>query len=110
MHDNAKNMNLQQFGSWLQEKAEALVRSGPDRLDCVVSIDHIEAGSFLALYVQRTARGLAVTELAGYFPDADSAWHAIERQDESYPPVPAAEWMEQQYITDRQARVEKFFI
>lgn len=108
MCDKAKKMNLQQFGIWLQEKAGAEIRQGPQRLDCVVSIDHIEAGSFLALFVLPSVHGLAVFELAEYFPDADAAWRALAQNSETYAPISVREWVEQQYITDRQARVEKF--
>lgn len=106
MPDSLKKINLQQFGTWLQEKTAAEIKSGQGRLDGVVSIDHIEAGSFLALYVIPSAHGLVVFELTGYFPDALAAWTALEQKSETYPPLLAEEWLEQQYIADRQARVE----
>ena len=108
LNDKQTKMSLLQFGPWLQEKAGAEIRTTIDRTDCVVSIDHIEPGSFVALYAVYWANELVVVELAGYFPSAAAAWEALANNCETYLPVLFEDWVEQQYLTDREARVERF--
>lgn len=108
MNDKQSKMTIQQFGPWLQEKAGAETRIGKDRTDCVVHIDHIEPGSFVSLYAIDTAIGLVVVELAGYFNSAAAAWEALANDGETYPPNPFNDWLEQQYLIDRESRVERF--
>ena len=108
MNDKQSKMSLQQFGPWLQEKAGAEIRGTMGRTDCVVSIDHIEPGSLVALYAVNLANSLVVVELAGHFDSAAAAWAALANGEETYPPVPFNDWVEQQYLTDWEARVERF--
>ncbi len=107
LNDKQTKMSLQQFGPWLQEKAGAAIKTMTDRTDCVVSIDHIEPGSFVALYAVNSADGLVVVELAAYFNSESAAWEALANGEETYPPVPFNDWVEQQYLTDREAKVER---
>jgi len=110
MRDKQKKMTLQQFGPWLQEKAGAEYRGAKDRTDCVTSIDHIEPGCFAALYAVNSVDGLVVVELAENFSDPAAAWEALANDQETYPPVLFDDWVEQQYLTDREAKVERFEI
>ncbi len=108
MKSKQKKMTLQQFGPWLQEKAGAEYRSEKDRTVCVASIDHVEPGCFAALYAVNTADGLMVVELAGSFTSEAAAWEALAGESDTYPPVLFDEWVRQQYLTDKTARVERF--
>lgn len=107
MNDKPGKMTLQQFGPWLQERTGAEIRATRDRIDGVLDIDHIEPGSYAALYVVNSANGLMVIELAGYFNSAAAAWEALNNISESYPPLIFEDWVEQQYLTDREARMER---
>ena len=107
MNDKPGKMTLQKFGPWLQEKTGAEIRVTGKRTDGVLGIDHIEAGGFAALYAVGSANGLMVTELAGYFNSKAAAWQALDNDDDTYPPLVFEEWVEQQYLTDREARVER---
>jgi hypothetical protein len=102
-----KKMTLQQFGPWLEEKAGAETKSLKDRTDAVVSIDHIEPGCFAALYARPSVDGLVIFELAAYFKSKDDAWEALAGDHETYPPVLFDDWVDQQYLTDREAKVER---
>ena len=101
-------MSLQQFGPWLQEKAGAEYRSENGRTNCVASIDHVEPGCFAALYAVNSVDGLAVVELADCFNSEAAAWEALASDHETYPPVLFDDWVGQQYLTDKTARVERF--
>lgn len=109
--DKKVKMNAKQFGLWIEEQAGAKFRPGPGRIDCVVNIDHIEPGNFAALYAVDSATGLVVVELVSSFSSEDQAWQAL--QDESSPAHPPrfyAEWLGEQYLTDKTARVERLEI
>lgn len=106
MNDKQSKMTLQKFGPWLHEKAGAEIRNREGRTDCVVDINHIEPGSFVALYAVNAVNGLAVVELAGYFKNVAAAWEALNNNCEAYPPVLFDDWLEQQYLTNREATVE----
>ncbi len=110
MNDKQKKMSLQQFGPWLQEKAGAGYRSETDRTNCVASIDHVEPGCFAALYAVNSVDGLVVVELADSFESEAAAWKALAGDYETYPPVLFDDWVGQQYLTDKTARVERFEI
>ncbi|MEQ8235192.1 MAG: hypothetical protein ABRQ23_00265 [Syntrophomonadaceae bacterium] len=77
----------------------------------VIDITHIEPRHFAALFAVPSPSGVKVIELAEYFPSEAAAWAAL--QDESsptHPAVPVVEWMREQYLTDKNARVEKLQI
>ena len=108
MKDKQKKMTLQQFGPLAAKKAGAEYKSDKARTDCVASIDHIEPGCFAALYVVNTVDGLMVVELADTFDNEAAAWEALANKEETYPPVLFDEWVGQQYLTDSEAKVERF--
>ena len=109
----AKNnkMSAKQFGLWIEEQAGAKCRLEAGRTDCVINIDHIEAGRFAALYAIDSSTGLLVVELADSFASEAAAWQAL--QDESSPAHPPrfyTEWVGEQYLTDRTAQIERLEI
>lgn len=108
MKDKQKKMTLQQFGPWMQEKAGAELKTYPGRTDCVVNISHIEPGCFAALFACNTAEGLAVVELAEHYGSEAAAWEALANEAETFAPVLFDDWVGQQYLTDREAKVERF--
>lgn len=110
MKDKQKKMSLQKFGPWLQEKAGADYKSDKARTDCVASIDHVEPGCFTAFYAVNSVDGLVVVELADRFSNETAAWEALASDGETYPPVLFDDWVGQQYLTDKTARVERFDI
>lgn len=109
----AKNnkMNAQQFALWMEGQAGANCRVYPGRTECVIDIEHIEPGRFAALYAVDSVTGLFVVELADNFADQAKAWMAIET--ESSPVLSPRffdEWVEEQYLTDKNAQVEQLSI
>jgi hypothetical protein len=101
-------MTIQQFGPWMEEKAQAEYRRENNRLNCVVSIDHIEPGKFVALYAVPSNSSLLIIELASSFNSKAEAWEALANGSETYPPLFFNDWVNQQYLTDREAKVERF--
>ncbi|MEN6463428.1 MAG: hypothetical protein ABFC94_18930 [Syntrophomonas sp.] len=105
-----KKMTLQQFGPWLEENAQAEYRRVNNRVDCVVSIDYIDPGKFVALYAVPSSSGLLIIELASSFDSKTEAWGALAGGSEAYPPIFFSDWVGQQYLTDREAKVERFVL
>jgi len=105
--DQQKKMTLAAFGPWIKDKcgAEYVIRD--ERVDCVASIDHIEPGCFAALYVMDSPDGLEVFELTNNYSNKTDAWEAIQYNEDTYPPEIFEEWVGQQYITDKNATVER---
>ncbi|MEQ8201069.1 MAG: hypothetical protein ABRQ24_06590 [Syntrophomonadaceae bacterium] len=100
-------MNILYFKIWIEEKG-ASCRLGKAGLNCVLSVDHIEPGLWAALYAQQTPQGLMVAELSDYFATSEAAWQAVE--DPASPTEPSRlfrDWEGEQYLTNRQARVER---
>lgn len=106
----SNKMNIQQFREWIERQGGSC-QVGKGRLECVIDIDHIEPGNFAALNAVPSPSGLLVVELAEYFPSEAAAWQAL--QDESslaHPAQLCTEWMKEQYLTDKSARVERLVI
>lgn len=95
------------FVPWLHEKTGAHFKNRGARTECVIDIAHVEPGCFAALYVLPSTDGLAVFELTDHFPSEDAAWQALEARADHYPPLIFEEWVGQQYLTDKNAKVEK---
>jgi hypothetical protein len=101
-------MTIKQFGPWMEEKSQAEYRRENNRVNCAVSIDHIDPGKFAALYAVPSNSGLLIIELASLFNNKNEAWEALANGGESYPPLFFTDWVNQQYLTDRDAKVERF--
>src|SRR5450830_1399506 len=104
-------MNAKQFALWIEEQAGASSRLERSRVECVLSIDHIEPGRFAALYAVDSPSDLLVVELSESFVNEAAAWQAL--QDESSPAHPPRfykEWVGEKYLTDKSARVERLAI
>lgn len=109
----AKNnkMNAQQFALWMEEQAGACCRVSPGRTECVVDIEHIEPGKFAALYAVDSSIGLLVVELEDSFANEAEAWMAIETESSpALSPRFFDEWVGEQYLTDKNAQVERMLI
>jgi hypothetical protein len=102
-----RKITLATFGPWIEEKCGAEYMNRDERVDCVASINHIEPGSFAALYVMESNDNLEVFELTDYYPNRQEAWEALQHNADSYPPEIFEDWVKQEYITDKNARVER---
>ncbi len=104
-------MNAKQFGLWIEDKAGAKYRLTPGRTECVIDINHIEAGRFAALIAVDSSTGLLVVELVDSFANEDQAWQALQDSSSpAHPPRFYSEWVDEQYLTDKTARVERLEI
>lgn len=108
--EKKNKMTLAVFVPWLQEKTGAGIRNLKDRTECVVSINHINPGCFAALYVIPSTDGLEVFEMTDHYESEAAAWQALTDNNETYPPVIFEEWVVNQYLTDRNAKVEQLKI
>ena len=105
------NMNAKQFGLWIEEQVGAQCRQETGRTDCVVNIDHIEPGRFAALYAVDSPTGLLVVELADSVASEAAAWQALQDENSPlHPPKIYTEWVDEQYLTDKTAQVERLAI
>lgn len=104
-------MNAKQFGLWIEEETGAAVRMSPGRIACVINIDHIEPGKFAALYAVDSSTSLVVVELTDIFDIEAEAWQAIkDMSSPADPPRTLKEWMQEQYLTDKTAQIERLAI
>ncbi len=102
-----RDMNILHFKVWIEAKG-ATCRLGRAKLDCILNVDHIEPGLWAALYAQQTPDGLVVAALSDYFATPKAAWQALDDPaSPSQPPRPFPDWAGEQYLTDRNAGVEK---
>lgn len=102
-----KKMDAKRFRDWIEGKG-AMVRINNNRLECVINIDHIEPGHFAAFYLMHAVSDWLVVELAGYFAGEASAWAALQDEDSpTHSPKLCTDWMKEQYLTDKSARVER---
>lgn len=109
--DKKVKMSAKQFGLWIEEKAGAKYRLVPGRTECVVSIDHIETGRFAAVFAVDSPTGLLVLELTDSFASEELAWQALDdKSSPAHPPRFYAEWVGEQYLTDKSAKVERLVI
>lgn len=103
----SRDMNIINFKVWIEAKG-GTCRLGKAKMNCILSVDHIEPGLWAALYAQQTPNGLLVVELSEYFSSAAAAWQALDDPaSPSEPPRLFRDWVGEQYLTDRSARVEK---
>ena len=110
-NNKKKMMSAIQFGLWIEEQAGAKCRPNKSRMECILNIDHIEPGRFAALYAASSSTGLLVVELSETFASEAEAWRALEdHSSPTYGPKFFKEWMDEQYLTDKSARVEKLRI
>jgi len=102
-----KDMNLVEVKAWLEERG-TICRVDRYRLKCVTEIDHIRPGYWAAFYLPLEAKKPAVVELPERCPGQTEAWQALEesgfRPDRARPFM---DWLAEQYILDREAKVER---
>lgn len=103
-------MTLARFGPWLQDRCGVQLHELAGRLECVISIDHIEPGCFAALFAVPGSGGLLIFELCDRFPGEAAAWQSLADHGETYPPLLFEEWATQQYLTDRTATVKNLLL
>lgn len=105
-----KKMDAKRFKEWIEDNG-AVCRASRSRLECVIDISHIEPGHFAAFYAVPSPSGLMIVELAEYIPSEEAAWQALQNDESpTHAGRPCNEWMKEQYLTDKNARVEKLEI
>lgn len=106
-----KNITPSKFAKWLRNNTdcEARVRRG-ERVEAIVYADHIEPGKCVPLLAEMDDEDLMITEFTNdyYYPQA--AQRAIDKKEDSYPPVPFYEWVQNQYLTDKNVKITKIEI
>ncbi len=103
-----KKMDLAQFADWLSENLKCEVRPVGRRLEAVINANVIEAGTYAVLFAQMDGSELMVGELLNNFHSPEEAWAALDSgQASAYDLVPFAQWVQDQYWTAKEVRVEK---
>ena len=54
--------------------------------------------------------GLEIFELTDYYPSQAEAWEALQSNADTHPPEIFEDWVKQQYITDKNATVERLVL
>jgi len=103
-----KKMNLGQFADWLRENLKCDVRQLGQRLEAVINGDVIEAGTYAALFAQMDGSELMVGELLHTFHSWEEAWATLDSgQVNACDPVPFSQWVQDQYWTAKEVKVER---
>ncbi|MEQ8200390.1 MAG: hypothetical protein ABRQ24_03090 [Syntrophomonadaceae bacterium] len=103
-------MTLAEVKAWLEEQG-ALCRVDRYRIKCVADIDHIRPGHWAAFYLPLEARENSVVELTDRYPSQTDAWQALEDHGfRAHRAQPFKVWLTEQYILDRNAKVERLEI
>lgn len=103
-------MTLAEVKAWLEEQG-AVCRVDQYRIKCVADIDHIRPGYWAAFYLPLVAKEISVIELTDRYPSKQDAWQALEDHGfRAHRAQPFNVWLTEQYILDRNARVERLEI
>ena len=95
-----KKITLSKFAAWIKEYTRCEVRASGPRLNIVVFADNIEAGKCIPLFAETENDTVQITELADDF-------YSPEDGADCYPAVPFNEWVQDQYLTAENVRIEK---
>lgn len=102
-----KKITLQKFAAWIKEYTRCEVRASGHRLNIVVFADNIETGKCIPLFAESENDTVQITELADDYYSPEEAWKALEDGADCYPAVPFHEWVQDQYLTAENVRIEK---
>lgn len=102
-----KNITLALFIDWIKANTNCLIRVKQKRLEIVVKADNLEKGRCVPLIAYMDNDCLMITELAHDYYSPDEAWQALDNNAPSYPPEPFYDWVQEQYLTARNVKVEQ---
>lgn len=104
---NAKKMSLPLFCKWMQDNVKCELRQTSRRLEAVINADVIEPGTFAALIAIIEEGELLISELTERFASPGEAFIALESvQEETIDLVPFTQWMQDQYWSTKDLKVE----
>lgn len=110
MKPKKNNITLEEAKAWLEGQG-VICRVDRYRLKCVAEIDHIRPGYWAAFYLPLEAKEVSVVELPDRFPGKDHAWQGLEDHGlHVHHARPFNAWLPEQYILDRDAKVERLEI
>ena len=102
-----KNINLAKFVQWLKKNTDCQVKINAQRVEAVVFANHIEPGRCVPLVAEMDDDVLEITEFSVDCYNPRTAQAAIDSGEDAYSPVPFYEWVQDQYLTDKDVTVEK---
>jgi len=104
-----KKITLQGFIDWIRINTKCEVRiTGQDRVNVVVFADNIEPGKCVPLYARVSGDKVMIRELSDDYHSVEEAWQALEDAGaNSYATQPFQDWVQDQYLTAKDVRVEK---
>lgn len=102
-----KKMTLPLFVTWLQENLQCELSQSGQRLEVIISADSIEKGTFAALYAYMQGDQVMVRELAETFYSMEEARTALDNPTDTYDPVSFHQWVQDQYWTAKEVKVER---
>jgi len=100
-------MTLPLFVTWLQENLQCELSQSGQRLEVIINADNIEKGTFVALYAYMQSDQVMVRELTETFYSREDARAALDNPTDIYDPVPFHQWVQDQYWTAKEVKVER---
>jgi hypothetical protein len=95
------------FAQWLKENTLCSLRFEGERVEAVVSAGHIEPNLCVPLIAEMNDEILEITEFAEDYFSLESAYKAIDNGEETYPPVPFHDWVQDQYLTAKDVKITR---
>jgi len=102
-----KKMTLPLFVTWLRVNLQCELSQSGQRLKVIINADNIEKGTFAALYAYMQGDQVMVCELADTFYSIEEAQAALDNPTDTYDPVPFHQWVQDQYWTAKNVKVER---
>ncbi len=104
-----KKITLKKFVDWIKENTRCEVKTGGNRVDVIVFADNVEPGKIVPLYAETKGSRVMVCELSNDYTSPEDAWHALKSGTaNAYRAVPFHEWVEDQYLTAKNVKFQKF--
>jgi len=102
-----KTITPAKFAKWLKENTFCSISFKGERVEAVVMAENIEPSLCIPLIAEMNDEILEVTEFANDYYSLQSAYQAIDNGEETYPPVPFHDWVQDQYLTAKDVKITR---
>ena len=102
-----KNITPAKFITWIKKNTDCEVKINGERVEVVVFANKIDPGRCIPLVAEMDNDILEIIEFSNDYYNPRTARQAIENGEDAYSPVPFYEWVQDQYLTAKDVKVER---
>lgn len=102
-----KNITPTKFAKWLRDNTWCDTKVKGQRLEAVVYAENIEHRRCVPLIAEMNEGVLEITEFINDYYYTRDALAAIKEEHDTYAPVPFYDWVQDQYLTDKNVKITK---